>query len=664
MEKKTEIGLFNELIELGWNEKRMYHTPSSNDILKDIFSKASKTGKANGIPDLIYFDENTLICFECKKDSIDKAINDLKIYKSKMKPTSYIVFFVAVSGMNIKVFDTNFNELDITRLYMSVFGIKKKIKYIRDISDMERLITTFSDLITAETKLLSEHKPLFLCSLLLAIREKLFRTMLLKGTKKDLVGAIKIIMEQYDIKYDFSDLNNNKIYTLSKWLVDNLKDFDGDLLNLFYTEFVKYGGSDNKSLGIVLTPDYIVELMVRMLEIKNTDTVIDLCTGTGSFLCEALKYNPKKIIGIEQQYKLYTLFKVNMILRNVENYKAILGNCFKQTIKGTKSVINPPYNIKDESEFKFIFKQLNSIQPGGECCAIIPTGVLNSLKSEKYKKEILKNCWVKCIIKCNKDLFKPAASIQTYIIHIVKKKSNEPTLFIDNSNDYRTTIIHNGRIETEESRDHTKMLYNIMDKRIESDISYFETLNENKEWVYNKPKEFERAIYENEKARIEFEYKIEIEKLIEKINIQKIQKIEKIQVNKKKYTEYKLSELFEIVRLPSVSIKNTKPGKIALVSASHKNNGVCSYIQRLEYEPNPKGLFTISKKGQSGMVYRQKEDFYITNGVKVLRLKINVKDKDVFATVLSAQLVEKYDYSRALNDDRFNKETVLLPKEL
>ncbi|MDZ7867929.1 MAG: N-6 DNA methylase [Rheinheimera sp.] len=132
-----------------------------------------------------------------------------------------------------------------------------------------------------------------------------------------------------------------------------------DLLNQFYSEFVKYSNTDGKSLGIVLTPDHIVKLMVKLLNIKSNDIVLDLCTGTGSFILEALKYKPLKVIGCEYQNKLYTLLKCNMIIRNIpENkYEIILNDCFNEEFRCTKSIINPPYSMKDKKELEFILKQ-------------------------------------------------------------------------------------------------------------------------------------------------------------------------------------------------------------------------------------------------------------------------------------------------------------------
>jgi hypothetical protein len=41
---------------------------------------------------------------------------------------------------------------------------------------------------------------------------------------------------------------------------------------------VTYSNTDSKSLGIVLTPPHIVELMVKLLDINDNDIVLDLCT--------------------------------------------------------------------------------------------------------------------------------------------------------------------------------------------------------------------------------------------------------------------------------------------------------------------------------------------------------------------------------------------------
>ena len=52
---------------------------------------------------------------------------------------------------------------------------------------------------------------------------------------------------------------------LSNKLKKNIKHSDMDILGNFYGEFVKYGGNDGNSLGIVLTPRHITNLMCELL---------------------------------------------------------------------------------------------------------------------------------------------------------------------------------------------------------------------------------------------------------------------------------------------------------------------------------------------------------------------------------------------------------------
>lgn len=169
---------------------------------------------------------------------------------------------------------------------------------------------------------------------------------------------------------------------------------DCDVLNIFYTEFCKYQNTDSSSLGIVLTPDHIVRLMIQLLELKPTDVFLDLCTGTGSFLKEASK--TCQVIGCEYQNKLAALAKINMILIGKKENKIFHSDCFKcEALNGykfTKSAINPPYGGKGEiKEIKFIEKQIELIQPGGLCCAIVPENIFNASR-EKDKKVIFESC--------------------------------------------------------------------------------------------------------------------------------------------------------------------------------------------------------------------------------------------------------------------------------
>ena len=111
--------------------------------------------------------------------------------------------------------------------------------------------------------------------------------------------------------------------------------------------------------------------MIELLEINKNDVFIDLCSGTGSFPIESLKYNPKKIIACEYQKKLYDLLRLNSILRN-DKINCINNDCFNENFeKCKKSAINPPYGKKNKNELEFILRQLEIIEENGLISAII-----------------------------------------------------------------------------------------------------------------------------------------------------------------------------------------------------------------------------------------------------------------------------------------------------
>ena len=66
---------------------------------------------------------------------------------------------------------------------------------------------------------------------------------------------------------------------LKNKLHERIKQVDFDILGNFYGEFVKYGGSDGNSLGIVLTPRHITNLMCDLIDVHKQDVVLDPACG-------------------------------------------------------------------------------------------------------------------------------------------------------------------------------------------------------------------------------------------------------------------------------------------------------------------------------------------------------------------------------------------------
>lgn len=171
-----------------------------------------------------------------------------------------------------------------------------------------------------------------------------------------------------------------------------------DLLGHFYGEFLKYSGGDKKGLGIVLTPNHVTSLFARLAELKYGDAVLDTCTGTAGFLIAAManlmhayEHDEQKqnairkdaLLGIEFNENNYTLACANMLLRGDGKSNIHLGSCFDKKFDSISSpefgkprvtMLNPPYNQKDENEHEldFIYRACELTKQGGKVIAIVP----------------------------------------------------------------------------------------------------------------------------------------------------------------------------------------------------------------------------------------------------------------------------------------------------
>lgn len=219
---------------------------------------------------------------------------------------------------------------------------------------------------------------------------------------------------------------------LNEKLKKNIKHSDMDILGNFYGEFVKYGGSDGNSLGIVLTPRHITNLMCELIDINENDYVLDPCCGSGGFLIAAMNkmlnqttdeskqahIKQKQLHGIELQQKLFTIATTNMILRGDGKSNLKRDDIFHvekdfYTDKITKALINPPYsqaktkNLSHLSEISFINETLSLMKFGAKLAAIVPQStMIGKTKNDKnYKREILDNNSLETVITLNKDTF-------------------------------------------------------------------------------------------------------------------------------------------------------------------------------------------------------------------------------------------------------------------
>lgn len=222
--------------------------------------------------------------------------------------------------------------------------------------------------------------------------------------------------------------------TLEAEIMEKIKsNTDFDILGNFYGEFVKYGGSDGNSLGIVLTPRHITSLMAELIQINKSDYVLDPACGTGAFLISAMNrmldqaenddertdIKQNRLYGIEIQQKLFTIATTNMILRGDGKSNLIRDNSLtfdKEVMKEhrvNKILMNPPYSqAKNDqtqhlSELSFIQHALDMLVVGGKLCVIVPQATMagKNKHDKARKKQILESHTLDSVITLNKNTF-------------------------------------------------------------------------------------------------------------------------------------------------------------------------------------------------------------------------------------------------------------------
>ena len=100
----------------------------------------------------------------------------------------------------------------------------------------------------------------------------------------------------------------------------------------------------------------------EFLDIKKTDTVLDMGTNNGALLIYASMHKPKKIIGLDINEEALILARKNLEINNINNYELINDNITTYSGEEVDVIIcNPPYfktnkEMLCENEYKQIAK--------------------------------------------------------------------------------------------------------------------------------------------------------------------------------------------------------------------------------------------------------------------------------------------------------------------
>ena len=169
-----------------------------------------------------------------------------------------------------------------------------------------------------------------------AIKTRLTRSNVGPDAKKDkLLAEFAILQTSFRLNEVNETLGKTplKYYTefLYEHVFKNIKyqKTSEDFIGRFYGEFMSYSGGDGQTLGIVLTPSHICDLMCDLVDILADDTVLDPTCGTAGFLISSMhkmlsmansdqqrkNIKKKQLHGFELQSNMFAVAAANMILQ-------------------------------------------------------------------------------------------------------------------------------------------------------------------------------------------------------------------------------------------------------------------------------------------------------------------------------------------------------------
>lgn len=289
-----------------------------------------------------------------------------------------------------------------------------------------------------------------------------------------------------------------------------------DFIGRFYGEFMSYSGGDGQTLGIILTPHHITDLMCDLVDIQPDDVVLDPTCGTAGFLISAMhkmlsmadsdqqrkNIKKKQLHGYELQSNMFAVAAANMILRRDGNSNLecsdFLGKEWAQVqLKGaTVGLMNPPYSQGTKAdpsqyELSFIKHMLNSLTEGARAAVIVPQSSMTgkSKAEQAFKDAIMKHHTLEGVITCNTDTFYGVGTnpvIAVFTAHEPHPK-DRVCKFIDFRDDGYEVSAHVGLVEGNSAKDKRQHLLDVWFGRVEAPSKFCveSTVEPDDEWLHS-----------------------------------------------------------------------------------------------------------------------------------------------------------------------------------
>ena len=356
-----------------------------------------------------------------------------------------------------------------------------------------------------------------------AIKTRLTRSNVGPDAKKDkLLSEFAILQTSFRLNEVNDALGKTPLKFYTEFLYErvfrNIKyqKTSEDFIGRFYGEFMSYSGGDGQTLGIILTPRHICDLMCDLVDVRADDIVLDPTCGTAGFLIAAMhrmlsmaysdaqrkSIKKKQLHGFELQSNMFAVAAANMILRrdgnsNLQCTDFLKLNPAQTQMKGaTVGLMNPPYSQgtkadPEQYELSFIEHLLDSLTVGARAAVIVPQSSMTgkSKAEQAFKKSIMKHHTLEGVITCNTETFYGVGTnpvIAVFTAHEPHPK-DKVCKFIDFRDDGYEVRAHVGLVEGDSAKDKRQHLLDVWFGRTEAPSKFCveSTVQPDDEWLHS-----------------------------------------------------------------------------------------------------------------------------------------------------------------------------------
>ena len=212
-----------------------------------------------------------------------------------------------------------------------------------------------------------------------------------------------------------------------------------DVLGRFYTEFIRYAGTDKKT-GLVLTPQHVTDFFCDIVNLNASDVVFDPCCGTGGFLISAMKrmlilagndqkkkkrIKTRQLLGVEIRTDMFTYACSNMMMCGDGRANIYEGDSFSpqnkkksKTLNPTVAFLNPPYDVDEDGQLRFVENALSCLRQGGRCAAIVQMSCATepTMAAKLVRERLLRRHTLKGVLSMPNELFHPVGVITCIMV--------------------------------------------------------------------------------------------------------------------------------------------------------------------------------------------------------------------------------------------------------